>query len=722
MSFAKENRKPNLYLLWSVLALVILILAGLVSYFFVSSHLNSQSRLVNLQNAIEEQINQRLQVEVQDAARFAELEYQQAEQVLMDESRDQVQQALAVMQGIYDQHHEAMPDAELRQLLLESLRNVRFFNGRGYIFIGNSKGDSLLLPPAPDLEGSSMYDLKDDQGNYFVRRFLEIINSDQGYGYARYRWYPPGNREVMKDKITYIGHFEPYHWLVGAGDYVYQIQQDLQKDIIRHIENIQFGKDGYISIIDRNGFLVGGQGIDQFTAMHYSQLYAPEDRNRVSHLLKSIKEEGFYRADWYFKDSSRSVDQLLYIKPLPVWDWILVAGTYNDPSLAMLDHERESLAQQSGEDNGQLIITLLVILAVALLTIRHYSRWIRQTFSHYQKDIENQNQILKENARSLEVSARIVEAAHEGIMLTDAKNKIIRVNDSFTRITGFERDEMIGLDPAVLSSGHHNQQFYRDMWHSIEKLGEWQGEIWNRRKNGTLYPQALSVTCYRNQNGEIENYIGTFSDISQRKAIEEELEHMAQSDSLTDLPNRRLLGERLEHELAVISRYPSRQQLALIYLDLDRFKEINDTYGHGVGDQVLICVARRLNDLVRSTDLVCRIGGDEFVVLIVHEDIEVAAAHLAERVIKLIAEPVLVAGEQLSMTTSLGIALGPQDSQDKEELLEFADMALYEAKQKGRNNFQFFELWMCEARAERLKNADKPGSVTRNGVSETEPV
>lgn len=698
-----EKRKPNLFLYWGVFAAVVILLASLAAYFLISSHLQSQSRLEKLQQSVESQIDQRLKIEVNDATRFVLHEYQMSEQILKQEAKDQVRQALAVARGIYGQFHERLPETEVQQLIVEALRDVRFFNGRGYIFIGDADGVSILLPTAPQLEGTSLIDLKDDQGRFFVRRFHEIVNSPAGAGFSRYRWYAPGEQQVMREKITYVEKFKPYNWTFGGGDYLFQIQQDQQRKVLEHLENIHFGRDGYITVLDRKGFVLSGQGVKSFTGMHYSQLYDPQDRESVAALLGAIENEGFLRKDWYSGDGRLQQNQQLYVKPLPVWDWVLLAGAYSDGNLQYLNSERILLDQQQGRANGQLLISLLLVLTVMLIITRYYARWIREAFRVYQHDLDSQHETLLNSARSLQISDRIVEAAHEGIMLTDVDNRIIRINASFTRITGFEFDEVQGRSPGMLSSGHHDSAFYREMWQELQDKGEWHGEIWNRRKNGTLYPQALSITCYRDEAGEVKNYIGTFTDISQRKAIEQELEHMAQSDSLTDLPNRRVLMERIDHELAVVRRHSSRQ-LAVIYLDLDHFKEINDTYGHGIGDQVLITVARRLNDTVREVDLVSRLGGDEFVVFVAHHDtdeLEIAVAHLAERIIDSVAEPFMVAGEELCLTTSLGIAVAPSDSRDKDQLLEFADLALYQAKQQGRNRYQFFALWMAEKQAER---------------------
>lgn len=701
MEFTKKLYKSHMRTLWLIMALIVLSMTALLAYFFTISHQHSEARLNTFQQSIEMQISQRLQSEVLAASGYAEAKYQRAEQVLMARAQDEVLQALEVMEGIYQQNKNIIPDARLKQIMLESLRSVRFFNGRGYYFVGDSQGQSLLLPPQPELEGTSLIDLKDDKGNYFVRRFTQVIASDEGRGYVRYRWYPPGEKQNMQDKITYIARFEPFNWMIGAGDYVFRIQNDLQHDIIEHLQNIQFGEDGYISVLDSKGAIIAGKGVSRLVGKHSSLLESAEDRKRLAAVAYHVGREGFFRSDWYQADGTPVSDQLIYAKPLPMWNWVLLAGAYTDSSVGLLEMQRQAISQQERSDSQQLMAMLGLIMVIALLTMRYFARGFQRVFSGYQTDLDQQNKVLIENARSLEISARIVQAAHEGIMVTDTDNRIISINESFTRITGYERDEVIGKDPKLLKSFRQDSDFYRALWDVLNRKGVWHGEVWNRRKNGSLYPQALSITCLRNDEGNVENYIGTFTDISQRKAFEEQLEHMAQSDSLTDLPNRRTLTARLQHELTIIGRNPGRQ-LGIIFMDLDNFKPINDTYGHGVGDQVLITIARRLNETVRSIDMVSRVGGDEFVIMLGNQpgDMQQTAIKLAERIIQVVSEPIMIAGESFSLTASLGVSVAPGDSSDESQLLEYADLALYQAKRQGRNNYKQFALWMAEKQQE----------------------
>lgn len=717
MDFMRKMRNKGLYPFWLVSAILVSLLTVLFGYLFIASQQYFNGNLEKLHDSLQLNINRRLQSEVADAAQFINARYHNAEQVIMTRSQSEVMQAIEIMNSLYQQNQGKMPEAELKTMLLEALRGVRFFNGRGYIFVGDQQGKNLLLPLQPDLENHLITDLKDDHGVYFVRRFLRVSRSEEGRGYVRYRWYPPGDRSEMRDKIAFIARFEPYNWLVGAGDYVFQMQEDLQQEMVNRLQSIQFGNDGYISILDRNGKVIAGKGVDRFVGLQVSQLESRSDRERISALLSKIQAEGFIRADWYLEDGQSVQDQLLYASLLPVWDWVIVAGGYTDPSLELLSEQRQDINHKQVVSNVTLVLLFVALLSVAFLMLRYYSRGLNMVFSSFQNNFDQQNITLNENARSLEISRRIVDAAHEGIMITDAENRIIQINDSFTRITGYLFDDVKGKNPNILGSSSHDYQFYQEMWNAIKNQGEWHGEVWNMRKNGAIYPQALSITCYHNQEGEIENYIGTFTDISQRKAFEEQLEHLAQSDSLTDLPNRRSLSRRLQHELSVLKRYPERQ-LGLIFLDLDFFKQINDTYGHGIGDQVLIIIARRLGDAVRAIDMVSRVGGDEFVVLLGNQSGEMqrTAIQLAERIIDAVSQPMTIAGEPLNVTTSLGIALAPEDSCNDTRLLEYADLALYHAKQEGRNNYKLFSMWMADTKAREVQSQGVGSGADAAGV------
>jgi len=286
------------------------------------------------------------------------------------------------------------------------------------------------------------------------------------------------------------------------------------------------------------------------------------------------------------------------------------------------------------------------------------------------------------------LAAKVFECSSDAIVITDAKSCILAVNQAFTRLTGYPAAEMVGKNPRILSSGKHDKTFYREMWDALLSEGHWQGEIWDKAKDGHIYPKWMSISAVRAaEGGEVTHYISIASDISERKRAEQEIQQLAFFDVLTGLPNRTLLRDRLEQMLAAAHR--DEGHFALMFMDLDRFKYVNDSMGHTIGDKLLQAVAKRILECVREGDTVARLGGDEFVVLLREAD-SLGASTVAEKLIKSIGDPFLIDDIQISTHASIGISLYPTDALDSDTLVKNADVAMYRAKEDGRNNFQFF--------------------------------
>ncbi len=293
----------------------------------------------------------------------------------------------------------------------------------------------------------------------------------------------------------------------------------------------------------------------------------------------------------------------------------------------------------------------------------------------------------------LRMNATVFETTSEGIMITDLNNRIKTINPAFTRITGYKLEEVIGANPNILSSGRHDEAFYHDMWSHVEKHGFWSGEIWNRHKNGRIYPEWLSIAAIQDKkSSNTTEYVAVFSDISQRKQDEEQIRHQANYDSLTGLPNRSLFFDRLNQATILSKR--DEKKLAMLFIDLDRFKSVNDSYGHIAGDEILQSVAERLNICIRGSDTIARLGGDEFVVLL-NDLAEVNdAAIVADKIIAQMSSPFNVGQRDFVLGASIGITIYPDDSNDPEKMMRNADMAMYRAKEEGRNRYQFFTIGM----------------------------
>jgi diguanylate cyclase (GGDEF)-like protein/PAS domain S-box-containing protein len=293
----------------------------------------------------------------------------------------------------------------------------------------------------------------------------------------------------------------------------------------------------------------------------------------------------------------------------------------------------------------------------------------------------------------LRIAATAFEA-QEGIAITDINNVILRVNQSFTDITGYKAAEVIGKTPNLLSSGRHDAAYYAEMWASLQSVGAWQGEIWNRRKNGEVYPEWLIITAVRGKDGAITHYVAMFTDITKRKAADEEIKNLAFYDPLTRLPNRRLLLDRLQQALATSLR--NHQNGALLLIDLDNFKTLNDTLGHDKGDLLLQKVSKRLSFCVREGDTIARLGGDEFVVIMedLNDNIRESASQAeatGEKILDALNQTYQLGDRKYHGTPSIGIALFGGHQQSIDELLKQAELAMYQAKSSGRNSLRFFD-------------------------------
>jgi len=295
----------------------------------------------------------------------------------------------------------------------------------------------------------------------------------------------------------------------------------------------------------------------------------------------------------------------------------------------------------------------------------------------------------KRDESHLRLAARVFENAAEGIMITDAQGRILDVNESFTMLTEYPREEVVGKNPSILQSGRQDTSFYQTMWSDLTTDGRWVGEIWNRRKGGEVYPEKLSINAVIDDSGKVLNYVGVFSDISGFKESEQRLKYMAYHDPLTGLANRVLFRDRVKH--AVESADRNGNKIALLYIDLDHFKTINDTMGHDVGDMLLEYVAYRLKGCVRESDTVARMGGDEFTILLEQLHNRDDVMRVAECILDKMTETFSIANKSIRIGASIGISCYPHDSLDMESLIRLADSAMYHAKGEGKNRIIFFQ-------------------------------
>lgn len=363
--------------------------------------------------------------------------------------------------------------------------------------------------------------------------------------------------------------------------------------------------------------------------------------------------------------------------------WVM----FSDRLLVKLVGDAELLAElQTAKGLLFVVVTSLLLYALLCLHLRHLKQYLDARRAH---------------ESSLRQAAAVFDATQEGVLVTDARSDIVHVNRAFARITGFEEAEVLGRNPRIFSSGRHAPAFYQAMWHALENRREWSGEVWNRRKNGEIYPLWQNLRAIHDDDGQLTHYVAVFSDISAIKRSQHELDFLAHHDPLTSLPNRLLFTERVEH---VLER-ARREKLggALLLLDLDHFQHINESLGHSQGDLLLKRVGTRLQGLVEGGMTLARLGGDEFGLLWENCPQAEQIADLAERIRVELAKPFRLEGHDLFISASLGIALFPADAESVEQVLRNADSALFKAKNSGRDAYAFYSQELTEQARQRVQ-------------------
>ncbi|MBR9868687.1 MAG: diguanylate cyclase [Oceanospirillales bacterium] len=688
----KDNNSPRfpVRLLWGISLIILLLLLLQTVYIIFSTRTQHQQQLASLQEELMQEQRKRLKAEMNDAEHMIGQMFTEATDLLKRESRTQTLQALQLMNSLYQRYHQQLSEAEMKKLLVEALRDIRFFDGRGYYFIDQMDGTAVLLPTVPQLEGRSLLDNQDDTGHYIMQGLIDAVSNSQQAGFSYYRWYAPDDDQQMKDKIAYAAVFEPYNWIVGTGDYLYRFENDLKPHIYHYIRNIRFGHTGYFALSDSDGTLLASGVTPELEGVNFIDDADPRVRDSAESMLDTARKGGGYQFyDWYKSGETDLSKKLSLINPLNNREWILIAGIFQDELNELLSAQKQALDSELRNVAFNQLIALTMIGLLALLITLIYSRWLKSRFKRYEDDINRQQAMLRETADSLKLSSLIFESAYEGVIVSDANNRILQVNKAFTRITGYSEDEVIGKSPSVLSSGLQDDVFYQRMWQRLAVAGIWRGEIWNKRKNDEIYPEWLSISLNKDASGNVLNYIAIFYDITQRKELEQQLRSMAETDPLTGLANRRSLMDSLNRDMSFKERYHS-PGIALFFVDLDHFKWINDSYGHDVGDSVLMEVANRLISCLRESDLACRVGGDEFVILCKYklEDGDQQLRQLSSRLLDQLMKPFSFAEIEIDISCSIGVAVHHKGD-DAFGLMKSADQALYEAKHQGRGRAVF---------------------------------
>jgi diguanylate cyclase (GGDEF)-like protein/PAS domain S-box-containing protein len=392
---------------------------------------------------------------------------------------------------------------------------------------------------------------------------------------------------------------------------------------------------------------------------------------------------GFVEYLWPKPGLTQPVPKISYVKGFSPWGWVIGSGIYiDDVNRIFWDAMRWQV--------GIIAVAILLLGGLMVLVARRVEREINGYAA----------KLARSNAELCQ-AATVFENTKEGVMIADAANRVVAVNRAFVEITGYGADELIGRTPEVLRSSRQDEAFYRRIGEAVREHGNWQGELWDRRKNGEDYPAWLSISVVKDDDGRVTHHVSVFSDITVLKESEARLDQLAHHDPLTGLPNRLLLNARAEHALARARR--NEKQMAVLFLDLDRFKYINDTLGHPAGDLLLQQVAERLRKCVRDEDTISRLGGDEFTVVLEDLDDAGAASTVARKILGALSEKAVLFGREVFVTCSIGISLYPRDGEDIVTLFKNADSALYRAKDQGRDTYQFYTEELTTLAVERLE-------------------
>ena len=602
----------------------------------------------------------------------------------------------AAFEKIYQirREYEQLPEDQVQDKVLTYLKGLRI-GKEGYIFGVNSKG-VVFIHPYPDVFGSDVSDQD------FVQKMITGKS-----GFLTYYWRNPDQAEPQF-KVLSMRYIPDWDWIVAVTAYPSDFPQIIDK---AHMQKIVLSREHssalHSFVLDKEGNML----IHPHTADSESVETAEPGLSGASLVQILEKQSGFTSYVRHEETNGRRQIELLHFLHIPHLNWIAVSG------ISM------SEVQKPLWQVGILLAVLnMVISAIFLALSARFSRSIHTNLDQlvmavnkgvqgdYSHRVDNlgiheldtlgehinhfldklaKGEITQKNLWSLQLlSDTVFNNTLEGIAVTDIEGNITIVNEAFTQITGYSKEEALGRNPRILKSEHHDAEFYSDMWKSIKEKGFWSGEIWNRHKSGTAYPEWLTITTINNGQGEPEQYISIFHDISDLKKNEERLKHMAYHDAMTGLPNRELFRDRLE--VALASAHRSGNKGALIFLDLDNFKKINDSLGHSVGDIYLQEIARRLESTMREADTVARLGGDEFTILLSVINDQNDALDVVKRTQAALEEPVFFNKKVLYPRASYGITFFPEDGTNPTRLMSNADMAMYRSKK--RNEWRIYHL------------------------------
>ena len=589
------------------------------------------------------------------------------------------------------------------------------------------------------MEGKEVLNLEEYKPTWsFIREQLRLKD-----GYLEYSWKNPSDAN-FHPKALYMRYFKPWDWIVSSSCYREEFQSIIDfKAIEERIASFQYGQSGYAFILNDKGEVLAHPQLKKTTPK-------PEYPAQVKAIM-AAREHGNGQAifySWQNAGESSPRDKILFFKQIPQFGLIVAVS-----------------ASKAEAYYGIHSFRLLVVLVVAVASIlavgaafvlsrfiatplRHFATelvlpeqqntekyeggnettFLLEQFNRYIRGIRETNEKLnaeityrKSAEGFLQIYKTIFDNATEGIIITDISGKILSVNSAFTIITGYEVHEAVGQNPRILQSDQHDADFFQRMWQDLREKGAWEGEIWNKKKDGTIYPEWLTINSIRNERKQILYYFASFYEIGELKRREKQIAFMAYHDTLTRLPNRVFLENRLAKAIKTISIDGGK--FAVFFIDIDNFKNINDVFGHKQGDDLLVQVSHRFVGVLGKNDSLYRLSSDEFILLMEQISNESVIYLMANRIQAVLKKQFMIDFKKIYVNASIGISLYPGDGDNGLELIRSADMAMHRAKREGKNRYQLFTKGMHEELYEkfRIENGIRYGLANREFVVYYQP-
>lgn len=520
---ANEQTLPRLHLI-GTLAIVLLLTVTLGGYFSWRSTQDHRASLQRLAETVQVQQQARLSAELDSAASFLEFTRSRTEDVLRKSLREQVDTAMQVAQAIYDQESPKRSAAEVKQLVIEALRQARFYAGRGYYFIDDMQGKFILMPTAPQLEGKTSLDNRDDNGHYIMRGLIDAARKPDGEGYSRYRWYTPDDPKVMADKLAYVRYFAPFDWLIGTGDYTYKWEQLQKQEVIARLRALKFGNSGYIGLLDRRGHLLLSPSDASLEGKPPQNMLATQSAALMQLMATAQAGGGMVHYPWQDRVSGNTLNKMALVRLVEPWGWVLAATIQDDEIQAAVQAELSQHSLSAPQRWRNLLWLLMLALAFGLAASWVFTRWSHKLLQRYHADMLAKNRAV---ADSETLFHAVFDNAAVGMAQVAPNGLFIQINPQFCKLIGYTRDEVLlaGFDfqkvtlpedlPADLAQVQRLLDG-RDDSYSLEKRYV--------HKDGHLVWVDLAVHLVRDATGTPRYFILVVNDITDRKQSEQALQ------------------------------------------------------------------------------------------------------------------------------------------------------------------------------------------------------